>query len=124
MWKVLGEETVLVNAGEVWRNRLLELSKRRKEREKFQKLLREGEARHLFDSSRDIHVFIIELPEKVETQDIQFMADYITKLQKAAKKPLIEFDGVPQPHAVIITSEPKQDDYETRKKRRAEEKRE
>ncbi len=124
MWKVLGADTILISAGDTWKERLVELSKRKKDREKFLKILDKGQVRYVFDTSRETHVFIIELPSEFGPEEIRFMGSFITKIQKAAKQPQIELEGEPQKSAVIITSEEPEDDYEARKRRRAEEKEE
>ena len=121
MWKVLGVDTVLVSAGDSWSKRLVELSKRKKDRAKFLRILDKGQVRYVFDTSRETHIFLIELPSECGPDEIRFMGDFIGKLQKAAKQPQIEFEGVPQKSAVIITSEEPEDEYEIRKRRRGEE---
>ena len=42
MWKVLGKEAVPVTVGYVWKERLEELSKRRKNSPRFRKLLEQA----------------------------------------------------------------------------------
>ena len=43
MWKVLDEETVIPAMADTWANRMVELSKRRKDRDRFVRTLEEAD---------------------------------------------------------------------------------
>jgi hypothetical protein len=105
MWKVLGTETVLLKAGDVWEERLLELSTRKKDAPKFRDILAKAEITYWFDAIREIHTFFLRFPTKTKTDDMAFVRDYILKLHKVAKVPVIEFRDEPQKFTVVLTAE-------------------
>jgi hypothetical protein len=114
MWKVLGEETVIVNAGEVWAERLRQLSQRRKDAQKFKDLLAQADVRYYFDAIKEVHVFYLQFPGDVTTEDLEFLKDFILKVQKAAKVPVVEFDGEAQLSSIVLTSDKPADDHKKR----------
>jgi hypothetical protein len=114
MWKVLGAETIMINADAVWADRLLALSKRRKEGPRFRELLEKANRRYFFDTIREVHVFFLRFPSTVTLEDLEFMKSFIMKLHAAAKVPLVEFDGESQRAAVAMTSEEDADDHKKR----------
>lgn len=116
MWKVLGEETVAVNVGNTWEKRILELSKRRKDRERFQKLMGQANLRYYFDAIREIHTFMLRFPPSVPVEDLAFLRDFILKLHSAAKAPVVEFEEDPQKFTIVFTSDEDVDDHKKRNK--------
>ncbi len=114
MWKILGEEAVIPTAPDVWRKRVVELSKRKKDREKFVSLLDKGEMRVVLDGVRETWMFIVNLPDKTRRSDLEFVATWLSGLSKSAKAPLLELDGVAQPVSIVVTSEEYTDDYKFR----------
>lgn len=105
MWKVLGVETIMINADAVWADRLIALSKRRKDGPRFRELFEKAERRYFFDTIREIHVFYLRFPPTVTREDLEFVKEFIVKLHAAAKAPIVEFDGEPQLASVALTSE-------------------
>jgi hypothetical protein len=105
MWKVLGKETVIVDAGEVWARRLAELSQRRKDAQKFRELFERADLRYYFDSVREVHMFYVQFPEDVTMEQLDFLGKFIASLQKAAKAPVVELDGESQAAKVVLTSD-------------------
>lgn len=105
MWKVLGFETALIKSGDMWEERLIELSSKKKGSERFISLLSKGEVRYWFDTIEEIHSFSVVFPEDVSGEDLQFMKDFILKVHKSAKVPVIEYEGTPQRATIILTSE-------------------
>jgi hypothetical protein len=114
MWKVLGVETIMINADGVWLDRLMELSKRRKDAPRFRELIAQADVRYFFDAIREIHVFFIRFPPSVTLEELEFLKAFIMKLHAAAKVPIVEFDGESQMAAVAMTSEEDVDDHKKR----------
>ena len=114
MWKVLGKEAVIPTMADIWRERALELTKRKKDKERFLKLLEDAEMRVVLDGVRETWMFILNLPEKTKRSDLEFMARWLSGLSKSAKSPLLEMDGVSQPVSIAVTSEEYADDYSFR----------
>ncbi len=118
MWKVFGVEGTVPAFSEIWKMRLIELSKRKKERERFLKMMEESEVRYLLDAIREVNVFMVYLPKKYGREDLLFLKDFVVKVTKAAKMPVLEFNGVAQANAVIITSAEDENDYAWRRQNR------
>ncbi|MEM2943448.1 MAG: hypothetical protein QXN93_03500 [Methanomassiliicoccales archaeon] len=115
MWKIFGVETPIVRCGDIWKERLIELSKRKKDREKFVKLLATAEIDYWFDSSREIHAFYVKFPENTDSKDLQFFKDFIDKIRKSAKFPMVEMDGKPQEYRIVLTSSEEEDVYKEKR---------
>ncbi len=120
MWKVLGKEAVIPTMAEVWRERALELTKRKKDKDRFLKLLDKGDMRVVLDGVRETWMFIVNLPEKTKRADLEFVATWLSGLSKSAKSPLLEMDGVAQQASIVVTSEEYADDYSFRSGHRKE----
>ena len=118
MWKVLGIETILLNADVVWVDQLISLSQRRKDAPHFRELLGQANIRYYFDTIREVHMFRLQLPPEVTLEELEFMKEFIQRLYKAAKVPVVEFDGQAQLSSVILSSDEEEDVYKTKKGRR------
>lgn len=111
MWKVLGVETILINADAVWVDRLISLSQRRKDAPRFRDLLGQADIRYYFDTIREVHMFRLQLPPEVTLEELEFMKEFIMRLYKAAKVPVVEFDGQAQISSVVLSSDEEEDTY-------------
>jgi hypothetical protein len=119
MWKVLGEETVIPKMGDVWVERMVQLSKRRKDKDRFIKTILEADVRYVFDAVREVNTFVVTLPPKYRHEDLEFMRAYVGRVDKSLKFPVVEYEGVAQKYTIIFTSEVEEDDYKLRKRRRS-----
>lgn len=115
MWKVLGVESILLNADAVWVDRLMSLSQRRKDAPRFRELLGQADVRYYFDTIREVHMFRLQFPPKVTLEELEFLKEFIQKLYKAAKVPVVEFDGQAQLSSVILSSDEDEDVYKVKK---------
>jgi hypothetical protein len=126
MWKVLGVETILINADAVWVDRLMSLSQRRKDAPRFRDLLGQADIRYYFDTIREVHMFRLQLPPEVTLEELEFMKEFIMRLYKAAKVPVVEFDGQAQLSSVVLSSDEEEDVYrmkrDSRSRKKAEKK--
>ena len=114
MWKVLGVETVMINADAVWTDRLVELSQRKKDSPRFRELLARANVRYYFDTIREVHMFYLQFPTKTKVEELEFARDFILKLHKDAKVPVVEFDGEPQRFSIVLSSDEQVDDHKKR----------
>jgi len=110
-WKVLGTPTPLVKAGRVFRDRLVELSRRKKGRTRFMELMERGEVNYWFDGSRNVHAFYIEFQPSVGPDDIAFLKEFILKVIGSSADPVVELNGEAQRFSVVLTSEEEEDPY-------------
>jgi hypothetical protein len=118
MWKVFGVEGTIPAFAEIWKQRMIEFSKRKKDRERFLKMIEASDVRYVLDAIREVHVFMVYLPTTYTREDLVFFKDFVVKVTKAAKVPTLEFDEVPQPTGVVITAQEDQNDYEWRRRNR------
>ena len=105
----MGVETPIIAAGDVWIDKMSELSSRKKDAPKFRELLSKANIRYYFDTIREVHVFYVKFPSDVELPDLEFFRDFIIKLEKSSKIPVVEYES--QVHTTIISSDEEQDDH-------------
>ncbi len=106
MFKVLGVDTSMIRSGKVFKDMLIELSKRKKGRPHFMELVKRSEFIFRFDSVVEVGIFEIKLPNDVPNEDVAFMEDFVTRCLKATDESLFVFKGVPQKAVItIIASE-------------------
>jgi hypothetical protein len=119
MWKVLGVEAVIPRMANVFEERVIELSKRKRDRPRFLDMMAAAEVSYMFDPMREISVFRFDLPSKYSPEDIEFLKGFVLRVLKSAQMPVIEFDGAPQEYAIILNAEKEEDDYDFRRKHRS-----
>jgi len=120
MWKVLGVETVIPAIAGVWKERMLELSKKRKDGKRFQEMISKAEVRYIFDPAKEVSTFVVNLPEKYGHEDLDFLKTFVNNIYKSISYPVVEYDGVAQLYTVIFTTEKEEDGYAFRRKHRKE----
>lgn len=104
MWKVLGVDALYVEFADVWKRRMKEISEDRDEHDRFVSLIDDAEIKHLFNGSTETHTFMVELPESIDPQDIQFLADEILDVARTADFDFMSLDGKYQRCQVIFES--------------------
>ena len=114
MWKVFGEEGVMVQFGPLWTARMIELSKRRKDRDRFLKLLDSAEVTHFLDIHQKMHVFKMTLPTSCTVEDVEFLKAFVQRIIKSVDYPMVDLDGEEQRAALIITAERPADEHRER----------
>ena len=118
MWKVFGVEGTIPAFAEIWKLRMIDLSKRKKDRDRFLGMIEESDVRYVFDAIREVHMFMVYLPTKYDREDLLFFKDFVMKVTKSTKVPTLELDGVPQVYGVVITAEEDENEYAERSKGR------
>jgi len=116
MWRVLGVETSILKAGQVWKERVLLLSKRKKGRDRFLQIMDRADVNHWFDAQEELHVLYVQFPVNTKADDLQFFKNFVVKVMKGISDPVIEFNGIPQRFTVVMTSEEEEDVYQSLKK--------
>ncbi|MFP4545800.1 MAG: hypothetical protein ACLFPN_03005 [Methanomassiliicoccales archaeon] len=111
MWKVLGREINLIEAGKTWKEEVIELSRRKKGRPRFLDMLDDAEITYFFDTIEEVHSFEIGLPTKYGPEDVKFFRDFIKKVLGYSEHPVIEYQGKPQRYTVVVTAEREKDVY-------------
>jgi len=111
MWKVFGEEAIMVQFGVVWMERMKDLSKRRRDRERFLALLDQADISYYLDIHQALHVFKMRLPDSCTAEDVEFLKTFIQRIIKSVEYHMVEFDDEEQKAALIITAEDPSDDH-------------
>jgi hypothetical protein len=114
MWKVFGEEGVMVQFGLLWKERMIELSKRRKDRDRFLDLLEKADISHYLDIHQRLHVFRMELPSSCTAEDVEFLKGFVQRILKSTEYPMVDLDGEEQRAALIISAEEPEDEHVSR----------
>jgi len=114
MWKVFGEEGVMVQFGTLWTARMRDLSKRRKDRDRFLELLDSAEVTHYLDIHQRMHVFKMSLPSSCTVEDVEFLKGFVQRILKSVEYPMVDLDGEEQRAALIITAEESVDEHRER----------
>jgi len=114
MWKVFGEEGVMVQFGTLWTARMRDLSKRRKDRDRFLALLDSAEVTHYLDIHQRMHVFKMSLPSSCTVEDVEFLKGFVQRILKSVEYPMVDLDGEEQRAALIITAEESVDEHRER----------
>jgi hypothetical protein len=117
-WKVLGRKTAAVGIGVAFNEEIRARSARRKERERFLKLLDKGEDSYFFDTWKEIHVFMYRFPSDVTKEDLDFVQGKITAILDASKDPVIDLEGKAQVYTVVLTAAEDTDLYKYRRENR------
>jgi hypothetical protein len=119
-WKVLGKETLPVAIQDNWEERLRALSARKKDRERFLTMLDSADISYFFDTIHEIHTFFIKLLFETTDEDLAFFEDFIRKIRRSAKEPMVSLEGEEQDSVIIITADRERDDYQARQATRGE----
>lgn len=120
MWKVFGVQTNLIAAADVWQEQLIKLSARKKDRERFVRLLGEADISYSFDTIRELHIFTVKYPADAQDEDIEFMEKFIAKVTKSTELPTISYKDEPQKFVVVLSLDQETNEYLERQKTRDE----
>ena len=105
MWQVLGANALYIDFADVWKKRIMDISEDCADGERFRSLIADTEVTHLFNGSTEIHSFMVDLPDFATPADIQFLAEVILEVAKAADFDFISLDGKYQKCQVIFSNE-------------------
>lgn len=105
MWQILGVNALYVEFADMWKERMLEISEDRTDGKRFATLMKDVEVSHLFNGSTEIHTFMVELPDSVTPEDIQFLADEILDVAMDEEMDFITLEGEYQKCQVIFSNE-------------------
>ncbi len=109
MWKVLGVETALVKAGDVWKKRMAALSSGRKGKREFLSMLEKAEVTYWFDAVKEIHAFYVKFPDEITSEELRRFKKSVTGILSGISFPVVEWEGAAQRFAVVMTAEEEED---------------
>jgi hypothetical protein len=106
MWQVLGKDSIYIDIAKTWKDRMIELMSDRENEARFKELMNATEVLYYLDGTMEIHSFILEFPDTITPEDIQFLADKTLEIAKENLEiPFITVNGVYQKCQVIYTTE-------------------
>ena len=119
-WRILGKSALPVSVQSVWEEQVVALSARKKGRDHFLKLWNMADLSYFFDTIIEVHAFYIRLPPTTSKADVLFMEDFLRRIIKSAKAPLVSLEGLKQNSTIVITADKEYDDYSLRQSERPE----
>ena len=105
MWQILGVNAMYVEFADIWKERMMEISEERGTKKRFSEIMKDAGITHLLNGTSETHTFMIDLPESVSAEDIQFLADEILDIARTAEYDFISIEGEYQKCQVIFSSE-------------------
>lgn len=105
MWKVLGRKAEVVKIGIVWKEEIMTRASEYDDFETFKDLMEQGELTYLYNTQTDVHAFIIQFPESVGKDELDYFSSFIRNLREGMDVPTIAFQDVAQRCRFIFTSE-------------------
>ena len=105
MWQILGANAMYVELADMWKYRMIEIEEDRPEGKKFKKLMKNAMVSHMLNGSTEVHTFMVELPESITPEDIQFLADEILDIANTFSAPFISFEDNYQMCQVIFSND-------------------
>jgi len=105
MWKVLGREAEIVKIGNIWKEEILARASECDDFETFVELMEQSELTYLHNTQTDIHAFILQFPESIGKEELDYFSSFIRNLRDGMEVPTISFQDQPQRCRFVFTSE-------------------
>ncbi|MDR0778210.1 MAG: hypothetical protein LBE48_02065 [Methanomassiliicoccaceae archaeon] len=105
MWKILGVDSLYLEFAEVWKRRISEVVAENGNGKRFDELMKDSEVLYIMNGETEEHTFMVELPETLSNDDIQFLADEILNVAKTADFPFVTLNNNYEKCQVIFTTE-------------------
>jgi len=93
MWKILGADALYLEFADVWKRRIVEIVSETDEGERFAKLMKDSDVKHLMNGETEVHTFLVEVPTDISGDDLQFLADVILNVAKTADFHFVSLNG-------------------------------
>ena len=101
----MGADSLYLEFADVWKKRIVEIISETENGDKFKELMNDSAVLYLMNGATEIHTFMVELPETISTEDIQFLADEILNVAKNYESPFVSLNDNYEKCQVIFTSE-------------------
>ena len=101
----MGVDAFYVEFGDVWKKRITEIVSEGDNGKRFEELMKDAVVTYMMNGETEIHSFLVELPEAVTKEDIQFLADEILNVAKTADFPFVSLNNLYEKCQVIFTNE-------------------
>jgi len=105
MWKILGKDAFYVEFADVWKERIVAVASGTDAGERFAALMKDADVLYMMNGATEIHTFMVELPETLSKEDIQFLADVVLDVAKTSEFPFVSLNDLYEKCQVIFTTE-------------------
>jgi hypothetical protein len=105
MWKILGADALYLELADVWKRRIAEIVDEGDNGKRFKALMKDADVLYIMNGATEVHTFMVQLPETLSPDDIQFLADEILNVAKEYEHPFVSLNDVYEKCQVIFTSE-------------------
>ncbi|MCL2786522.1 MAG: hypothetical protein FWD81_04805 [Methanomassiliicoccaceae archaeon] len=105
MWKILGADSLYLEFADVWKRRIAEIVSEGENGDRFKELMNGAEVIYIMNGATEIHTFMVQLPETLSDDDIQFLADEILNVAKTYGSPFVSLNDNYEKCQVIFTTE-------------------
>jgi len=102
---VLGKDTALVKLGEDWKERMSELAGEGPRRDKLEELFSAASFTYFYNTEKDVHAFIFELPSDTAEEDVQNYTRTIQEVRSLTDYPMVAFEEKAQRCRLVLTAE-------------------
>jgi hypothetical protein len=105
MWKILGVDSLYLEFADVWKRRISEVVREGDNGKRFDELMSSAEVLYIMNGATEEHTFMVELPETLSNEDVQFLADEILNVARTADFPFVSLNNNYEKCQVIFTTE-------------------
>jgi len=93
MWKILGADSLYLEFADVWKRRIVEIAKEGDGGERFANIMDRSGVSYMMNGATEVHTFLVEVPEDISKEDLQFLADVILDVAHTADFPFVSLRG-------------------------------
>ncbi len=107
MFKILGQDALYIDIPHTFKTRIMELAGDDEKEAYFKEVTERSEVEFLLNGSTEECSFFIRVPEDIDPEHIQIMADAAIAIIgrfTENQTPMVEVDGVRQNYTVLITN--------------------
>ena len=101
----MGADALYLELAEVWKRRIAEVVSEGENGDRFKDIMKDAEVLYMMNGATEIHTFMVELPETLSADDLQFLADEILDVAKNYEFPFVSLNDNYEKCQVIFTSE-------------------
>jgi len=105
MWKILGADALYLELADVWKKRIAEVVSENGSGDRFNELMKDSEVLYIMNGATEIHTFMVQLPDTLTPDEIQFLADEILDVAKNYESPFVSLNDNYEKCQVIFTTE-------------------
>ena len=98
----MGSDAMYLEFADVWRKRISEIVSNGK---RFNDLMKNADVLYIMNGATEEHTFMVQLPESLSPDDVQFLADEILNVARTYEHPFVTLNDEREKCQVIFTTE-------------------